>query len=185
MTRLITIHCFWAIFADLLLSLRRNCARRCPLFSQSWEAGQFTDLLYLRPWACEGEGGSLQEMTVCAARWAPMAQPRVRALESLNAPSGNPVQVLHDHVPSLTTWAFARPFESGSTQLNFLPDNNSRTPVPLTLSGNTFLTLPPLFLTPVVMSPCRLFSKKVKITWRRVGHSHGNLVLHYRQGYQA
>lgn len=91
--------------------------------------------------------------------------------------------------------------ESGSTEPIhcFTPIQNL---VALALSGHTSsLTLLPLFLAPAVMSPCsparemplcpfpqkskKKKKKKVKITQRGVGHSHGNQVLWYRQGYQA
>lgn len=79
--------------------------------------------------------------------------------------SGNPVQVLSDHFPSLTTWASVLPDSCAGTwvrqhRTNSLLHTNSRTLVPLALSGYpSSLTLLPLFLTPVVI-PCSLSPQK-------------------------
>lgn len=100
---------------------------------------------------------------------------------------------------SLTTWASALCALLLAAESNSMEPIHCFTPIQnllaLSHSGYTSsITLLPLFsyylwwchrITPLKKCGCVFYPKNVKVTQGGVGHSHGNQVFWYRQGYQA
>lgn len=100
---------------------------------------------------------------------------------------------------SLTTWASALCALLLAAESNSMEPIHCFTPIQnllaLSHSGYTSsITLLPLFsyylwwchrITPLKKCGCVFYPKNVKVTQGGVGHSHGNQVFWYREGYQA